>query len=136
MLDKHFLQSFLRVNTSERMSDAEVREVLIKAGWGEHEIAAGLALLRNKAMPVEESKQSFRPDLEFSSEQLSALLGVDISIDPHALTERQAAAQALSPREVAAQAALVIGVIVLSLGLAIGGGIFALFMLELGPFAK
>ncbi len=135
MLDKNFLQSFLRVNNaSPNMSDAEVRVVLERAGWSASEVAAALTLLRSEPSPAPNDRSNipFQSGMEFSSSQLSELLGVDVVIDPGRLQEHQGVMQggAFSLRYVVT----VFGTIVLATGLALGAGLFSAFMLEIGPF--
>jgi len=135
MLDKNFLQSFLRVNNaSPDMSDAEVRTVLGRAGWSESEIAAAIVLLRTETPSVQkgEANLPFRPDMEFSSSQLSELLGVDVVIDPGRMHTQEGILQGTSFS--LRHALSVMGIIFLATGLALGAGIFSAYMFEIGPF--
>ncbi len=136
MLDKNFVESFLRVNdASKSMSDTEVRTILGKAGWSESEVSAAVTLLRSESTPkigADDTHLPFRPGMEFSSSQLSQLLGVDVVIDPGRLSEGQGA---IREKTFSIQQVLsIIGVISLATGLAIGAGIFSAFLLEIGPF--
>lgn len=136
MLDKNFLQSFLHVNNaSESMSDVEVRAVLQKAGWSESEVLTALALLRSKTNPSTESAGTHMPfhqGMEFSSSQLSHLLGVDVEIDPGRLQTYQGA---VSGSTFSLQQLISgVGIVLLATGLAVGAGLFLAYVSETGPF--
>lgn len=137
MLDKHFVESFLRLNNADtKMSDAEVHDVLARAGWSEPEISAAIALLRGTANmhmpPVNGVGASFRPDMEISSTQLSSLLGVNVNIDP---AKMHYPAGVVSPgRQTLVQVFQIFAVITLSLALAAALGVSLLYYLQIGPF--
>lgn len=143
MLDKNFLTSFLRLNNaSEQLTDDDVRATLARAGWTSSESEAAIALLRrgsgNLDLPNQGSATAFRPDMEFSSTQLSNFLGVDIQIDPHRLGQGSysyhAAGSTYSVRQVVLRA--LYGTLIFSLSLGIAGamGFSFLYFLEIGPF--
>ncbi len=142
MLDKLFLQSFLKVNNaSESMSDEEVRAVLTKAAWSKSEIDAAIALLRtgsgNGSIVAQTSGgNAFNPNMEFSSKQLSSLLGVDIAIDPRNIAYHYPAGVGHSPalRDMVVRVISGLAVVTLALGLALGLGISFLYYLKIGPF--
>ena len=137
MLNRHFLNSFLKVNNSAAtMSDTDVSEVLTKAGWSRSEIDSALILLNNNGAAGSAAKEEvrFRPDMEFSSGQLSSLLGVDVKIDPNAL--RSNGMTAVQVRSMTLQVFFACATIILSLALAAGVAIASVHYLEIGPFAK
>jgi len=138
MLDRNFLQSFLRVNNaSEAMSNEDIAKILFRAGWLQTETDEAITLLRsntNGSMYSEKRKAvGFRPDMDFSSAQLSVLLGVDVVIDPSKLSTHQQ-----TPVQRARVALLhfvfVASVIVLAVGVALGAGIGSAYYFEIGPF--
>ncbi len=136
MLDKHFLDSFLKINNaSGAMTDAEVSSVLKKAGWSESEVDSALVLLRSGAAGGKEETVPFRPDMDFSSSQLSNLLGVDVALDPQALYVPGGIS---SPRSRNLMTQFFVGLLIvcISLSLAAGVGFASAHFLEIGPFAK
>jgi hypothetical protein len=142
MLDKNFLNSFLKINSaSDHLTDDEVRTTLVNAGWSQAEIDAAISLLRSGAggidLPQGEGAAAFRPELEFSSEQLSGFLGVDIQIDPAKLHAGgyYASVNSFPVREMIVRAALATTVIALSLCIAGALGFCFIYYLEIGPFA-
>ncbi len=143
MLDRHFLQSFLKVNNaSPSMSDEEVRNVLTKAAWSKSEIDAAMTLLRTGAQgsitPHSPGADVFNPNMEFSSKQLSNLLGVDVVVDPGRLQYQYPAgahAGASTTHTVIVRIISGFGIAILSLGLAIAVGTSFLYYLKIGPFA-
>jgi hypothetical protein len=145
MLDKQFLQSFLKLNNaSDKMSDAEVRGVLDKAGWTQSEAEAALALLRSNVENAESLFASknvtlggthFSPGVDASSTQISSLLGVDVEIDPRRL--RQQRASLASPEALhhtLMRTAIGSAIVLLSVGIAAMVGMGFFFFLEIGPF--
>ncbi len=138
MLDRNFLQSFLRVNNaSEAMSNEDIAKILLRAGWLQTETDAAIALLRsntNESMYSDKRKATgFRPDMDFSSAQISTLLGIDVVIDPNKLsTHPRAPGQ--TARVALLHFAFVASVIVLAVGIALGTGIGSAYYFEIGPF--
>ncbi len=121
------------------MSDEEVRAVLVKAAWSKSEIDAALALLRTGgqgSIAPGSSANAFNPDMEFSSKQLSSLLGVDVVVDPGRLAYHYPSGGGPTPvlRGVLIRVLSGFAVITLSLGLALAAGISFLYYLEIGPF--
>ncbi len=91
MMDKRFLESFLRLNNiSVNAPAAEVEAALTRANWPKEEIQEAL-LTRARddgaalTLPKLNHGQAFRPDMELPSERLSSLLGIDVIVDPTAL---------------------------------------------------
>jgi len=145
MLDKHFLESFLKINNaSAQMPDAEVKDVLSKGGWTASEVEAALALLRSDAgnaqalfMPQTASLGvSFRPETDVSSDQISSLLGVDVEIDPRRVRGHHAAFAGgpAAYRETFIRTATASAIVLLSLGIAASVAMGFFFLLEIGPF--
>ncbi len=145
MLDKQFLQSFLKLNNaSEKMSDEEVRGVLDRAGWTQSETEAALALLRSDVQNAESlfASQSatlggttFRPGTDMSSAQISSLLGVDVEIDPRRVRpDRASGAHPQALQHTLTRTLIGSAIVLLSVGIAgmVGMGFF--FFLEIGPF--
>ena len=135
MLDKNFLQSFLRVNNgSEDMPDTKVQQVLELAGWSKSEIDAALALLHGAAdsprRTITESSTNFRSDMEFSSSELSDLLGVDVVIDPANVRT------SLIAKKKAASKVMMVGVSIalLAFGLAMSMGFGSAYLFGIQPF--
>lgn len=135
MLDKNFLQSFLRVNNgSEDMPDTEVQQVLELAGWSKSEIDAALALLHGNGdsprRTITESSTNFRSDMEFSSSDLSDLLGVDVVIDPANVRT------SLVAKKKAASRVMIVGVSIalLAFGLAMSMGFGSAYLFGIQPF--
>jgi hypothetical protein len=145
MLDKQFLQSFLKLNNaSEQMSDADVRGVLSGAGWTESEAEAAIALLRSDAQNAQSlfasqsatlGGTSFRPGSdEVSSSQISSLLGVDVEIDPRRLRQHAALANPQALHHTLVRTMIGSAIVVFSMGLAAMVGMGFFFFLEIGPF--
>ncbi len=132
MLDRHFLEAFLKLNnTSEQMTEGEVRSVLTAAGWSEGEVAAALNILQQKGdQPTPEETQElsphhFRPDFEFSSNQLSHLLGVDVQLDPEAISQERTLAP--SREEIVFKMMVGCAVVCVSLGVVAAVGLWAVY---------
>ncbi len=139
MLDKNFLQSFLKVNNaSETMSDADVRKVLQTAGWSESEVVAAVSLLRSGSTSpdasIGQSMKNFRSDMEFSSSQLSDLLGIDVVIDPHRV-RNGVLIHADNTKFIIARVLTSVGIAALAIGLALSMGVGSAYLFEIGPFA-
>lgn len=139
MLDKRLLDSVLKLNrVSDQMTEGEVAAVLNRAGWSQAEIDSALVLLRSgadktlsEAMTEKKDPSSYRPGMEFTSDQLSELLGIDVQLDPRALQQREA-----SPfRNIAASIIMWTAIGFLSIGLAIGAAVFSakFFDVDLEP---
>lgn len=136
MLDKHFLDSFLKINNaSSAMTNIEVSSVLKNAGWSQSEIDGALALLRNGASEGKEGTVPFRPDMDFSSSQLSHLLGVDVTLDPQTLYV-PGGISAPHSHNLMTQFFVGLLIVCISLSLAAGVGFASAHFLEIGPFAK
>jgi hypothetical protein len=135
MLDRHFLDSFLKLNhTSPTMSDEEVSAVLSKAGWSKSEIDSALILLQKGAVPSSsQGNVPFRPDMEFSPSQLSSLLGVDVKLDPSIM---RGASASIDGREVVVRTFFGFGIVLVSLSIAALIGLGSMHFLEIGPFAR
>lgn len=138
MLDKNFLQSFLKVNNaSENMSDAEVRKVLETAGWSQTEIDAALSLLRTGVQGSTETigkpLARFHPDMEFSSNQLSSLLGLDVTIDPENV--KRGITGVATSGHIFSDIIFWFFITVLATALAAGMGVGSAYYFQLGPFA-
>lgn len=139
MLDKNFLQSFLKVNhASENASDEEIRKILSAAGWSKGESDAAVLLVRTGVGSLSDSStfgaNAFRPDMEFSSNQLSSMLGVDVVIDPGKVRDG-GVGRVASPEKLSHQIGLGVGITVLALSVAAGMGIGSAYFFQLGPFA-
>ncbi len=130
MLDKQFLDSVLRLNhSSAAMTDGEVAAVLEKAGWKPEDIESALVMLHTTEEDSAEDASrtlgaSFRPDMDFSSKDLSKLLGVDVTLDPErvGVQERNFASGA---RDFGIRFMIGTSVVLLSLGLAMGAAVGA-----------
>ena len=138
MLDKGFVERFLRLNNvSASSSDEEIKTALGQAKWSEAEINTALTLLRDQSLgssvvAVSKGQSSiFRPDFDWSSEELSALLGVDVVVDPNAL--RKSSAKLVRKRHMANVVAGVF-VVLLAFVLALSIGAFVAYSLGAGPF--
>jgi hypothetical protein len=89
MHDKHFINSFLKVNgISADASDEEIKKALDKAHWSEEEVQVALFILRGNVdhsgivALTKHDTALFRPDINIGSKNLSRLLGVDVVVDP------------------------------------------------------
>lgn len=139
MLDKHFLQSFLKVNNaSAQMSDAEVHGILGKAGWSQSEVEAAIALLRSQAGSLGTPPVNLNAGMEFSSSQLSNLLGVDVEIDPASLRRHSyhAASGVGATHDMFVHFFMGCVIVILSLVAASALGILFLYFFEIGPFHR
>lgn len=124
------------------MSEGEVRSILTKAGWGQSEIEASLGIL--KGSEDQDSlialqggdPQAFRPDMEFSSQDLSRLLGIDVVIDPSILRDEDGVVVGTSWKQKLVSAVSVLAIVLLALGLALGLGVCFAYFSEIGPFAQ
>lgn len=136
MLDKHFLDSFLKLNhTSAQMTQGEITSVLRAAGWQAADIESALSLLENNGQnintppPPSPNTSTFRPEMDFSSEQLSKLLGVDIVIDPALLREQRGGREVV--KETSLKFLFGFVVVCVALGLALGIAVVSAHFLEL-----
>jgi hypothetical protein len=87
MIDKHFIDSFLKLNNlTVDETDETLREAFTKAAWTPEETDKALNILRGTSEePVVSNMRTdaaFKPAMTHSSEQLSLLLGADVKIDP------------------------------------------------------
>lgn len=140
MIDKAFIESFLRVNnTSVDDSDDAIKNVLHKAKWTGDEIKSALALLRGKAgvtnvVAVSKGKGSiFRPDFNYSSDKLSVLLGVDVVIDPSSLHYSIDSPYTKLKHSIE-QFFIGLFIVLISLVVAVGIGFFIAYITQVGPF--
>lgn len=137
MMDKRFLESFLRLNNiSANAPAAEVEAVLTRANWPKEEIQEALLTRSGAGATTTRSLfnhgQTFRPDMQWPSAQISSLLGIDVIVDPHALRlsatthERfaQMAQRTLSWLATGVTAALI----------ATGIGVALAYFFKIGPF--
>ena len=146
MLDKNFIQSFLKVNDApEHMSDSDVKALLSRAGWTQTEVDAALAVLKGGASIGAGSTPQFaggpvyQPVNEFSSQQLSKLLGVDVEVDPGKV--RRAGVYStldddapLRPRDAVMNSTLTIAAVFLSVAVTAVLGFMFLYLFGIGPF--
>lgn len=140
MLDKAFVESFLRVNnTSTDVSDDEIKSVLYNAKWSSGEIESALALLRgkvgeNNVIAVSKGEGSlFRPDFDYSSDKLSVLLGVDVVIEPEALYHPSAPLNVKIWLHIRRFFSGLL-IVVLSIAIAVTVGFLIAYVMQAGPF--
>ena len=137
-MDRNFVRLFLKVNdASESMPDEVIAQVLERAGWSAEDITLGINLLcaQHKPSLTNTKENIFRSDLEFSSDQLSRLLGVDVVIDPQRIHSSQGQVMAgVGGQSTLSKALSAVAIMILASGLAVGAGIFAAYFFEIGPF--
>lgn len=138
MVDKHFLDSFIRLNHIAPDASPEVLEkALAEARWLPEDITEALAVYRGDGASVKQlnekrqEKMLFRPDMDWSSSKLSSLLGTDVVIDPKSF-----------PVPAAAQAAhlgkkIMLGISMAAIAFIIAGtiGVSIMYALQIGPFS-
>lgn len=138
MLDKEFIERFLKLNNVPITgADGEIRKALTDARWSQDEVEAALVLLRSPdSAPgiVGVSKGSagiFRPDFNWSSEQLSALLGVDVIVNPSSL---RLSSQKIVKRHPFRNFFRAVSMVIIAVIFAAVVGLLAAYTLEAGPF--
>ncbi len=139
MIDKQFVESFLRLNNvAATASTAEIRTVLTEANWPPEQVREAL-LVYNTDPAISQAlaqkpSQTFRPDMDWSSSRLSSLLGVDVVVDPRSF-------RASITREVLLEdprKKILIGLCTTVTAVAIAASICAglMYFFEVGPFYK
>lgn len=140
-MDKRFLEKFLRLNhvDKETASDEEIRDVLEKAKWSEEEVRMSIELIRNKGAASEtqfatsgHDTSLFRPDMDWSSERLSSLLGVNVVVRPGSRMGEPSFKDNFA--EAGRNTLLVATVTLFSVAIAVGAGIALMYHLQVGPF--
>lgn len=130
MIDRHFLTCFLRLNNVDpQASPGEVRAVLESARWPQEDIEHALALCAGSENRID---VPFRPDMQWSSPQLSSLLGVDVVVDPAQVKFEQGHMRSL--HRIFEHALLCVSICTAALGVAALLGFGLMYYLEIGPF--
>lgn len=117
------------------MPDNEVRLVLERAHWSESDIVDALTVLRADPYTTGlQRMQQFRTDMEFSSSELSRLLGVDVVIDPDRISKEHSGPRRNMPGRMVKHALATSTILLLVFGMALGMGTISAYLFELGPF--
>ena len=140
MMDKRFLESFLRLNNiGNSASKEEVTRALVQAHWPPEQIEEALLLRTSTHTPTasqqlaqKREKQVFRPDMDWSSSKLSLLLGTDVVVDPASL--RIGFSDAAQSRMLGKKFAVGFGVTLAAMAIAASLGIGLMYFFGIGPF--
>lgn len=97
MLDRHFVESFLRLNNlAAQLPDETIKKALRDADWSEEEAERAIKLLRNEDSQIQSvntisrAAELLAPHKLRTSEDLSLLLGVDVIVDPRSVRAARA----------------------------------------------
>jgi hypothetical protein len=140
MHDPQFIKRFLKLNEiSADATDEQIVAVLKRAKWTDDEISTALTLVRGNPVDVgvvavsKKNMTLFRPDMNFSSERLSSLLGVDVVIDPTKV--RDAHSRALIDKR-RAHRELLLWALVITLSTILATVVLwtMFYFMELGPY--
>lgn len=138
MIDKRFVDSFLRLNNvAVGASAEEIRSVLTQAHWAPREIEEALWAHTYDGAGTRASEQAhheltFRPDMPWSSSALSSLLGIDVVIDPQSFRIPATTKERLA----GTGKKIFVGfcIMAVSVAVAIGLGIGLMYLFGIGPF--
>jgi hypothetical protein len=91
MIEKQHIESFLKANgVKPTASDEEIRSVLISARWENKEIDTALIVLKENLIShethVDTLHKVFNTDSRLNSAEISALLGIHVTIAPEDVT--------------------------------------------------
>lgn len=140
MFDKRFIERFLRLNNVDlTASEEEIRAVMHEARWADNDVAAAIALIKGdtkseQALSERIKEKTFRPDMDWSSNKLSSLLGIDVIVDPQAIqTHPPTRAQVVDFGK-----KLLLGICAIATAAIIAAtvGIIVMYLLEVGPFTR
>lgn len=138
MMDKRFLESFLRLNNvAASASTEEIKGVLTQAHWTPREIEEALLVHGGDdtaaiAYAHKRHEQVFRPDMDWSSSKLSSLLGVDVVIDPKSFRMPTLVKERL--KYTSKKVFVGFCIVAVSVAVAVGLGIGLMYLFEIGPF--
>lgn len=106
MIDKNQVENFLKANgIPPTAKDEEIRSMLLSARWNNNEVDTALMVLKenrkSKATHIDTLHKVFQSDERLSPSEISALLGIDVTItgeDVNDIQEKLVRAQKLQIR--------------------------------------
>lgn len=112
MIDKNALERYLKANgVTTDAPDDEIKSVLFSAKWHQDDIETALMVLRENLETHEQHVDSlhkvFRSDERLQPETISALLGIDVDIQPEELRRSQS--------DIDARSILIVGLVALAM---------------------
>ena len=140
MIDKRFVESFLRLNNiSTTASTAEIRTILTQAHWPPEQIKEALLLYTTdgtiaQALSKRQPSQMFRPDMDWSSSNLSSLLGTDVIVDPQAF--HASVVQKVQFADMGKKMLIGLSIALIAVAIAASTGIGLMYFFEVGLFHK
>ncbi len=141
MLEKGFVERFLKLNhVAPNASADEIRAVLTEARWAPEEVEAAVILVQGadevaRAALLERHKEkTFRPDMDWSSQKLSSLLGIDVVVDPKAFKTNTTLH--IQAADMGRRLLVGLGATLAALVVALCLGVLLMYVLEVGPFRE
>jgi ABC-type phosphate/phosphonate transport system permease subunit len=140
MIDKKFVESFLRLNGVPATARvAEIQTLLVKAGWPQEQVKEALLLYTSdatmsEALAEKKQPQAFRPDMDWSSSKISSLLGTDVILDPSSF--RASLAKKMQFSDMNKKIFICLCIATIATLIAVGIGIALMYFFEVGPFYK
>jgi hypothetical protein len=91
MIEKQHVEAFLKANgVKETASDEEIRSVLISARWDHEEIDTALIVLKENMTShethIDTLHKVFNSDSRLNAAEITALLGIEVSLTHHDVT--------------------------------------------------
>ena len=138
MIDKRFVESFLRLNNvGAHAPPTEIKTVLTQAHWLPEEIEEAILTQSTdkgaqQALAQKRHEPVFRPDMDWSSSQLSSLLGTDVIIDPKAFHTN--ATKEVRVAHIGKKVFVGLCVTGIALAVAVGISVTLMYFSGMGPF--
>ena len=134
MLQKKQIEMILRVNGVDLSSpEEEIRAVLLSASFKGQDIDTAIMILRENTTTqisrVEGLHKVFRTNQRLNANEISALLGIDVSID-------ELPREKLPRRQNTSPWIHNTSVVLIAIGLASVGVVFAMYIYDVGLFYK
>jgi hypothetical protein len=133
MIDRAHLERLLQINgVSPTDPDEEITSILISARWHQDDVKTALTILRENPQTheahIDTIHDIFRSDSKLRPETISALLGVDVQIDPEAIEKSSL------PRKIMDEAGLALNIGVVSLSVSLIFLLCAMWFMHMGIF--
>jgi hypothetical protein len=130
MLDIHKLKTIFAIHSlSSDATHDEIRKVLAAAHYTEEEISEALIIAKRELVAVSSRRDGlykiFRTDEHLAPSEVSALLGVDLSVDEIQMRNHR-------KRELTGLQSVTI--LTAGIILAVGGLMYVMYMSQIGPF--
>jgi hypothetical protein len=132
-MERSHIEKLLQINgVSPTAPDEEITSILISARWHQDDVKTALTILRENPETheahIDTIHDIFRSDSKLRPETISALLGVDVEIDPETLK-----GQPLS-RKIMNEAGIAVNIAVVSLSVSLIFLLCAMWFMHMGIF--